>query len=206
MTMWRNIFGQALFQIVVLLCLLVWGKELLGIHSYLGKECDWTTEDFYVANEATGDLEGTCKTLQYTMLFQTFVFMQVFNEINSRKLGEKEFNVFAGFFNNWLFIVITIITVVVQIALVQYGGFPVRCVPLTSTQHGICIGIGAFSLIVGIFVKFIPSRIFKFMRINQKEEDNAIERGVVNSLRKSVTMRSKNRQASMKVGIQADDE
>lgn len=204
MTMWRNIFGQALFQIIVLLCLLVWGKELLGIDSYLGRKCNWDSEEFW--EEVDGELQGTCKTLQYTMLFQTFVFMQVFNEINSRKLGEKEFNVFAGFFNNWLFISITILTVVVQIALVQYGGFPVRCVPLTGTQHGICIGIGALSLFVGIAVKFIPSRIFKFMRINQKEDDDAIEKGVVNSLRKSVTMRNKQRNASVKVGIQADED
>jgi Ca2+ transporting ATPase len=56
--------------------------------------------------------------LHYTMIFNTFVFMQVFNQINSRKLGENEFNVFENFFNNSLFIGIMLVTVFVQILLV----------------------------------------------------------------------------------------
>ena len=52
------------------------------------------------------------------MIFNTFVFMQVFNEINARKLGEKEYNVFKGFFNNWLFLSILIFTIVIQIVMV----------------------------------------------------------------------------------------
>jgi hypothetical protein len=39
--------------------------------------------------------------------------MQVFNEVNCRKIGDKEFNVFADFFNNPMFFVIIAITVVV---------------------------------------------------------------------------------------------
>ena len=60
-------------------------------------------DSFYVENPDTGALEPTQKTIHYTMIFNAFVFCQVFNEINSRKLGEYEFNVFAGFFNNFLF-------------------------------------------------------------------------------------------------------
>jgi Ca2+ transporting ATPase len=58
------------------------------------------------------------KTLHYTLIFQTFVMMQVFNEINSRKLGVHDYNVFKGFFNNWLFLIIIIFTIVVQCVLV----------------------------------------------------------------------------------------
>lgn len=52
------------------------------------------------------------KTILYTIVFQAFVFMQVFNQINCRKLG-GELNVFAEFFNNWLFIGIITFTFVV---------------------------------------------------------------------------------------------
>ena len=38
------------------------------------------------------------------MIFNAFIMMQLFNMINARKLGEREFNIFKGFFNNWLFI------------------------------------------------------------------------------------------------------
>jgi Ca2+ transporting ATPase len=43
-------------------------------------------------------------SVHYTIFFHTFVFLQVFNEINCRKLKRTEINVFEGFFNNPLFI------------------------------------------------------------------------------------------------------
>jgi magnesium-transporting ATPase (P-type) len=142
---------------------------------------------------------GNCKTVQYTMLFNTFVFMQVFNEINSRKLGEREFNVFAGFFNNWLFTAIIIFTAGVQVLLVEVGGFPVRCVPLSWQQHVACICIGAFSLILGIVVKFVPSRIFKFMAFKKEvNTEDVIRHGSVASLRKSRTMQMSLKAALLK--------
>jgi magnesium-transporting ATPase (P-type) len=94
----------------------------------------------------------------YTIIFQAFVCMQIFNEINARKLGLREFNVFSGFFNNPLFLLILLSTMVVQYFLVQYGGPSVRTVPLTEYQHLICIVIGAGSLIWGLIVKlFLPA-------------------------------------------------
>ncbi len=56
--------------------------------------------------------------------------MQIFNQINCRKLGQ-ELNIFKDFFNNWLFIAIMIFTFGVQMILVQFGGIAVRCYPLT---------------------------------------------------------------------------
>ena len=73
--------------------------------------------------------------------------MQVFNEINSRKLGIKEYNVFKGFFNNALFLSVIILTIIVQYVLVQYGGKPVRTCPLSIQEHTICLLIGMFSLV-----------------------------------------------------------
>ena len=89
--------------------------------------------------------------------------MQVFNEINARKLGDREFNVFAGFFNNWIFLFIILITIATQIAMVQYGGAALRTVPLTAEEHGMCIGIGAVILVWG---KFITSNIFRIHHQN----------------------------------------
>jgi magnesium-transporting ATPase (P-type) len=62
--------------------------------------------------------DPTPKCYHYTMIFNTFVFMQVFNQINARKLGVYEYNVFRGFFNNWLFLFIMIVTIGVQICMV----------------------------------------------------------------------------------------
>lgn len=56
--------------------------------------------------------------------------MQLFNQINARKIEEGELNVFKGFFNNFLFIFITILTFVVQMAMVEYGGMAIKTWPL----------------------------------------------------------------------------
>jgi len=74
----------------------------------------------------------TQKLLHYTMVFQMFVFMQLFNQINARKIEEGELNVFKGFFNNWLFIFITILTFIVQMAMVEVGGKAVKTWPLNT--------------------------------------------------------------------------
>lgn len=95
--------------------------------------------------------------------------MQVFNEINSRKLGAFEYNVFKGFFNNALFISVILLTIVVQVLLVQYGGKPVRSCPLSYVEHGICLVIGMLSFVQAVLVKtFLP--VSWFNRFHMKEE------------------------------------
>jgi magnesium-transporting ATPase (P-type) len=168
--MWRNIVGQGMFQITVLIVMLFAGKAIFGF------EYDDELDFYYTVAQPQED--GTTKNVSmvnvekvqhFTMIFHTFVFMQVFNEINSRKLGEHEYNVFRGFFNNLLFLFIIIFTIAVQCVLVEYGGQAVRTAPLSYELHGICIGIGALSLVQGVFVKLLlPVRWFK--RIQMKEE------------------------------------
>jgi len=56
---------------------------------------------------------GGDKTQHYTMVFNVFVLMQLFNEVNSRKI-HNELNVFEGVMKNAYFIVIVIGTLLVQ--------------------------------------------------------------------------------------------
>ena len=48
--------------------------------------------------------------------------MQVFNLLNARKLGEREFNVFSHFFNNYRFLIIMVGIFGAQLAIIEYGG------------------------------------------------------------------------------------
>ncbi len=57
----------------------------------------------------------------FTILFNIFIFMQVFNFMNSRKIND-ELNVFAGVTNNPLFFVIVAIIIVLQILIVTFFG------------------------------------------------------------------------------------
>lgn len=124
-TMWRNIIGHAFYQITVLLIILFKGVEIFNLQEYDKDEPffvikTWAEENansenpvlFELANQAiTSDNYDwpTAKCKLYTMVFQTFVMMQIFNLINARKLGDREFNVFKGFFNNFRFLLIFLI-------------------------------------------------------------------------------------------------
>lgn len=56
-----------------------------------------------------GQILGTDNSAEVqTMVFNTFVFAQIFNSINSRRLDRK-LNIFEGVLNNWYFIIITLI-------------------------------------------------------------------------------------------------
>lgn len=86
--------------------------------------------------------------------------MQVFNQINARKLKEGELNVFAGMCDNIWFNVITLLTFGVQMAMVQVGGQTMKVHDLTLAQNGVCIAIGCGELIWGLLLKAIPTRFF----------------------------------------------
>lgn len=143
--MWRNIVGMAIYQATVLVVMLFWGKEIFGF------QYDDAQPFYSVIPDGTpqGQLvQNVGKITHYTLIFNSFVFMQLFNEVNSRKLGEFDYNSFSGFFNNFLFLFILFSTAGVQYLMVQYGGQSVRTLPLTRDQHLICAGIGASTLII----------------------------------------------------------
>ncbi|XP_060180919.1 putative calcium-transporting ATPase 13, plasma membrane-type [Lycium barbarum] len=137
--MWRNLIVQALYQIVVLLTLQFKGKSIFGV------------------NERVND----------TLIFNTFVLCQVFNEFNARSLEKK--NVFKGIHKNKLFVAIIGITLVLQMVMVECLKKFANTERLNWGQWGICIGFAAASWPIGWVVKYIsvPERpIFNYLRLN----------------------------------------
>ena len=84
-----------------------------------------------------------------------FVFLQIFNEINSRKLYSSQINVFKNFFNNFMFLFVLALTTVLQVVFVQYAGTYLKTVPLTLREHLVCIGLGSLSLVVCFLSKLV---------------------------------------------------
>lgn len=115
----------------------------------------------------------TQKLLHYTMVFQMFVFMQLFNQINARKIEEGELNVFKGFFNNFLFLFVTVLTFVVQMAMVEVGGKAIKTWPLNTDQNKICLAFGSVELVWGLLIKFLPTKLFTCISMDDapKEEE-----------------------------------
>ncbi|NXW02027.1 AT2B2 ATPase, partial [Fregetta grallaria] len=111
----------------------------------------------------------------YTIIFNTFVMMQLFNEINARKIhGER--NVFDGIFRNPIFCTIVLGTFAIQIVIVQFGGKPFSCSPLQLDQWMWCVFIGLGELVWGqvSVIATIPTSRLKFLkeagRLTEKEE------------------------------------
>ncbi|CAN4091238.1 unnamed protein product [Withania somnifera] len=137
--MWRNLMAQALYQIAVLLTLQFKGESIFGV------------------NRRVND----------TLIFNTFVLCQVFNEFNARNMEKK--NVFEGIHKNKLFVAIIGITLILQVVMVEFLKKFANTERLNWGQWGICIGFAAASWPIGWLVKCItiPERpIFSYLRLN----------------------------------------
>ncbi|XP_040851130.1 plasma membrane calcium-transporting ATPase 2 isoform X8 [Ochotona curzoniae] len=154
-TMMKNILGHAAYQLTLIFTLLFVGEKLFQIDS--GRNAPLHSPP----------------SEHYTIIFNTFVMMQLFNEINARKIhGER--NVFDGIFRNPIFCTIVLGTFAIQIVIVQFGGKPFSCSPLQLDQWMWCIFIGLGELVWGQVIATIPTSRLKFLkeagRLTQKEE------------------------------------
>ena len=130
--MWRNIIGQSLFQCGLLFTVLYTGQYIFDVGQ-----------------------EGSIS--HYTVVFNLFVFMQVFNEFNARKVNE-EFNVFHNIHTNYIFLGVIIVTVFVQILVVEIPGINtfVGCTHQTFYQWFVTILLSSLGLLIGVLVRLIP--------------------------------------------------
>ncbi|XP_061367778.1 putative calcium-transporting ATPase 13, plasma membrane-type [Gastrolobium bilobum] len=124
--MWRNLLAQALYQIVVLLTLQFKGESIFGVTSEVND----------------------------TLIFNTFVLCQVFNEFNARNMEKK--NVFKGIHRSKLFLGIIGITIILQVVMVEFLKKFADTERLNWGQWALCIGLAAISWPIGWVVKFIP--------------------------------------------------
>jgi len=119
--MWRNIIVSAVYQLIMLICLLFAAPSLLDLNE--GNHCEeYKNELAGCTEEGTGDC--VCVKFDYThfsFIFNSFVFAQVFNEINSRSISNDK-NVIKGIFQNQSFVGVIIITCCLQALLVHFGG------------------------------------------------------------------------------------
>ncbi|XP_029470424.1 plasma membrane calcium-transporting ATPase 3 [Rhinatrema bivittatum] len=144
-TMMKNILGHAAYQLTIIFTLL-----------FVGEKC------FNIDNGRNAPLHSP-PSEHYTIIFNTFVMMQLFNEINARKIhGER--NVFDGIFGNPIFCSIVLGTFGVQILIVQFGGKPFSCAPLNTEQWLWCLFVGLGELIWGQLIATIPTSHLKCLK------------------------------------------
>lgn len=134
--MWKMIIGQAIYQLTVTFILYFAGKSILSYDSPREEE----------------QLPA--------LVFNTFVWMQIFNALNNRRLDNR-FNVFEGITHNWFFIVILAIMIGGQTMIIFVGGVAFKVTRLNGAQWGYSIILGALSLPVGVIVRLIPDELIE---------------------------------------------
>jgi Ca2+-transporting ATPase len=81
--------------------------------------------------------------------------MQLFNEVNCRRLGRK-FNIFKGIFQNWIFLGIWVGTVLAQILIVFFGGAAFNTTPISRSLWAASVGLGFVSIPLGFLIRLLP--------------------------------------------------
>ncbi|EOX91672.1 Cation-transporting P-type ATPase [Theobroma cacao] len=128
--MWRNILGQSLYQFMVIWYLQTKGKAIFNL------------------NGPDSDL------ILNTLIFNSFVFCQVFNEISSRNM--EEIDVFKGILDNYVFVAVLSCTAVFQVIIVEFLGTFANTTPLTFSQWFLSVFIGFIGMPFAAALKMIP--------------------------------------------------
>ena len=136
LNMWKMIIGQSIFQLIVTLILNFGGPS---IFDYIGPT----------------ELEE----LQ-TAIFNTFVWMQIFNQYNNRRLDNK-LNIFEGITRNYFFVGIQFIIVAGQVMIIFVGGRAFSVIPLNGIQWAYSIILGLLSIPVAVIIRLIPDELVR---------------------------------------------
>ncbi|CAI7613334.1 unnamed protein product [Penicillium glandicola] len=128
LTMWKMIIGQSIYQLVVTFILNFAGDKIFS----------WDNDHLQ------------------TVVFNTFVFMQIFNQYNSRRIDNK-LNILEGIWKNRWFIGIQLIIIGGQILIIFVGGAAFSVKRLNEgSQWAVSLILGALSLPIAVVIRLIP--------------------------------------------------
>eukprot|EP01095_Lingulamoeba_sp_RSL-Kostka_P012906 TRINITY_DN5214_c2_g1_i1.p1 TRINITY_DN5214_c2_g1~~TRINITY_DN5214_c2_g1_i1.p1 ORF type:complete len:991 (-),score=438.81 TRINITY_DN5214_c2_g1_i1:99-3038(-) len=144
--MWANMLGQSAYQ-VGMLCLLLYVYPYMPFGSHIERRSEY----------------------HFTLIFNAFVWCQIFNEINSRKVN-GELNCLKGFFTNYMFISIILITIFLQVLIVEFGSIVFKTTGLGFQEWVISILVGLIGMPVGVFLRLSK-------RVLPKDKNYAVDDG-----------------------------
>lgn len=133
--MWKMIIGQSIYQLAVTLVLYFAGASILSYQT-----------------------DGERERLQST-IFNTFVWMQIFNQWNARRL-DNGFNIFEGMLKNYWFIGIQFVIVGGQILIMFIGGAAFSIHRINAAQWGYSIVLGVLSIPFAVVIRCFPDELF----------------------------------------------
>jgi magnesium-transporting ATPase (P-type) len=157
--MWRFILAHASYQVIILLVLLFEMRNMFWFHDVdparpllSGLPLNlypWCLDEGSICADLDMPRQDT------TVIFNTFVLMQVFNEFNARFL-EDEINIFAGIFTNHIFWIVIVITLGLQGIIVEFGWRFTQTAHLNGLMWAGCFVIGVSEIPYGLLLRFVP--------------------------------------------------
>ncbi|KAL5513644.1 PMC1_2 [Sanghuangporus vaninii] len=138
--MYKQILGQALYQTTIILVFHFAGESIFNL----------TGDD---NNEA---VQFDNKLKLSTLVFNAFVFAQIFNSINCRRIGNHK-NIFHGMYRNPYFIGILLIEIGCQIIIVFFGGQAFSVTDISGKFWGISLALGVVSIPLGFLIRCISN-------------------------------------------------
>ena len=161
----KHLIGNAIYQIAVVYAIVFGGEHWFPEpytpyenpwskgHVYPGRPYDWDQTPMYILKEPTWG-----PSRQFTNVFNVFVWMQIFNMLNTRKINDEKW-VFGGIFENWMYLIIWFIIIAGQIIIVLFGGIAMKCAKnpsIAGVHWGIAIAFGVGQLFWDFMLRFIP--------------------------------------------------
>ena len=110
-----------------------------------------------------------------TIIFNVFVIYTLFNQINCRVIDDS-FHIFIRIRRNYLFPIITLSELFLQIIFVEKGAAVFKCTErgLTTGQWFICIGFSFLTFILSILIKLLPISNWIQKILDNKSKSNKV--------------------------------
>jgi len=165
----KHISLMSLYQsIVILLIVFTGGNWIPESQSYSPRNGNYIVDgrlyslsgkDLYKTYRENSDDPGPSR--HFTVIFTTFVFMQIFNMLNARKIGD-EVNIFSGLFQNRMFCFILAFITVFQVLITQFTQdiFGVHREGLVWHQWLICLILGVSVIPIDFLIKLLPDNFY----------------------------------------------
>jgi hypothetical protein len=93
-----------------------------------------------------------------SLLFNTFIFAQIFNLVNSRRIND-EYNVFEGLHKSTLFLIILAVIIFCQAMIINFLGYFFKVEPLQWNEWLVSIAIGSGAMIWSLIIRAVSRNV-----------------------------------------------
>lgn len=196
---YRAIYGNAIWMIVIM-CIVIFGRDAvfgLTYNTHVQTTCsDADCYDACVHTSSVTDADGVTteimdcridaesKVEHLTLVWNTFVFLQIWNLLNAKQVNPKKLNPFANLlFDNWFIVVVALLLAGWQyLSCFAWIGVIFEAGTVDATlDFSVCVAFGATVLASAVGLKYMPERYAR--KLKMLDEDSAL--GADNALMKA---------------------